>query len=630
MDTVQNSRNGIKELPDILISQIAAGEVIERPASVVKELVENAIDAGAQRIEVRLEGGGVKKIMIIDDGCGIQKDELPLAVKRHATSKVRSLMDLESVASMGFRGEALASIASVADLRITSRTENADSAWSIFQGKIEPAAGTQGTRIEVSDLFYKTPARRKFLKAETTELARCMDCIERLAVSHPEIEFVVVSSGRTLLSLPKSDAEQRMLRMLSKDFVQGHRGVSAETSSVRLYGWVGLPTIAKNKTEDQYFFVNGRFVKDKVLNHAVRQAYQDVLHGHSQPLYCLFLDIDPRLVDVNVHPAKSEVRFRESQAIHQFVFHALEEALAVTKIQTNGQSVSVDENGVIQGNTSSFGGSFPGEQGFRKPKIQKRSIENYLDFVDTRGSGGSFSSSQLFSSSQKPGTIASAAEGSQKFYESQRTPSETAQAFHSGHPQPLGRAVGQVRGNFIIAENENEVILVDMHAAHERILYEKLKKAWDSQAIEVQNLLIPFVFSVTPEQMSIFEEYREDLEKLGLHLSAASSNQLSLRGAPAILSKAVAKEGADLVRGVLDDMGTYGDSLLVEEKRNKVLATMACHGAVRVNRILTIPEMDSILRQMEETERADQCNHGRPTWVVISDKTLDDFFMRGK
>lgn len=632
MDTVKNSRNGIKELPDILISQIAAGEVIERPASVVKELVENAIDAGAQRIEIRLEGGGIKKIMIIDDGCGIEKDELPLAVKRHATSKVRSLMDLESVSSMGFRGEALASIASVSDLRITSRTELADSAWSIFQGEIEPAAGTRGTRIEVSDLFYKTPARRKFLKAETTELARCMDCIERLAISHPEIEFVVVSSGRTLLSLPKSDAEQRMLRMLSKDFVQEHRGVSAETPSVRLYGWVGLPTIAKNRTEDQYFFVNGRFVKDKVLTHAVRQAYQDVLHGHSQPLYCLFLDIDPRLVDVNVHPAKSEVRFRESQAIHQFVFHALEEALALTKIQTDGQpgTVSVDENGVIQESGSASSGGFPGEPGFHKPKIQKKSIENYLDFVDTRRSGGAFSSTYIPSSSQKPGTIASAAEGSQKFYENQRAPNETTRAFHSGHPQPLGRAVGQVRGNFIIAENENEVILVDMHAAHERILYEKLKKAWDSQAIEVQNLLIPYVFSVTPEQMSIFEEYREDLEKLGLHLSAASSNQLSLRGAPAILSKAVAKEGADLVRGVLDDMGAYGDSLLVEEKRNKVLATMACHGAVRVNRILTIPEMDAILRQMEETERADQCNHGRPTWVVISDKTLDDFFMRGK
>lgn len=633
METVQNSRNGIKELPDILISQIAAGEVIERPASVVKELVENAIDAGAQRIEIRLEGGGIKKIMIIDDGCGIEKDELPLAVKRHATSKVRSLMDLESVASMGFRGEALASIASVADLKITSRTEQADSAWSIFQGEIEPAAGTRGTRIEVSDLFYKTPARRKFLKAETTELARCMDCIERLAISHPEIEFIVASAGRTLLSLPRSDAEQRMLRMLPKEFVQEHRGVLSETPSVRLYGWVGLPTIAKNRTEDQYFFVNGRFVKDKVLNHAVRQAYQDVLHGHSQPLYCLFLDIDPHLVDVNVHPAKSEVRFRESQAVHQFVFHALEEAIALTKIQTpeSSESVSVDENGVIQESKPTFGGNFSGEQNFHKPKIQRKSIENYLDFVDTRGVGvPSAFSTPIPSKSQKPGTIASAAEGSRKFYENQRAPNETVRAFNSGHPQPLGRAVGQVRGNFIIAENENEVILVDMHAAHERILYEQLKKAWDSQGMEVQNLLIPFVFSVTPEQMSIFEEHREDLEKLGLHLSAASANQLSLRGAPAILSKAVSKDGADLVRGVLDDLGTYGDSLLVEEKRNKVLATMACHGAVRVNRILTIPEMDAILRQMEATERADQCNHGRPTWVVINDKTLDDFFMRGK
>ncbi len=636
----------IRELSDQLISQIAAGEVIERPASVIKELLENALDAGSTRIEVRLEGGGVKRIVVADNGCGIPKEQLPLAVKRHATSKVRNLNELESVSSLGFRGEALASIASVSDMKVVSRTADSESAWAIADGEIMPASGTQGTRIEVADLFYKTPARRKFLKSDATELSHCMNCIERLAISHPAVEFVVIAGGKSILTLPASDHTERMQRMMPKDFIQAHRSVEAETPNVRICGWVGLPTAAKSRTDDQYFFVNGRFVRDKVLNHAVRQAYQDVLHGSSQPMYCLFLEIDPKLVDVNVHPTKSEVRFRESQAVHQFVFHAIEDALAETTInEETGEiigAVSEEEarrinrevaSGAIGGFTPSAGASHaaPGyaPKNFRQEEKHPsaQTIQKYLDFVsapkpqvpagENWPKSGTVASAAAVSAASPVRPIASYNNGA-------------TQAFGAGHPQPLGRAVGQVLGNFIIAENETGMILVDMHAAHERIVYEKLKRAWNERGIVMQQLLIPFVFSVTREQMAVYEEGREELRKLGLDVVAVASNQLSLRAAPMILEQQVGNNGADLVRSVLDDIQKYGTSAVLDEKRNEVLATIACHSAVRVNRILTIPEMDAILRQMEQTERADQCNHGRPTWVEISAKELDAFFMRGK
>lgn len=636
----------IRELSDQLISQIAAGEVIERPASVIKELLENALDAGSTRIEVRLEGGGVKRIVVADNGCGIPKEQLPLAVKRHATSKVRNLNELESVSSLGFRGEALASIASVSDMKVVSRTADSESAWAIADGEIMPASGTQGTRIEVADLFYKTPARRKFLKSDATELSHCMNCIERLAISHPAVEFVVIAGGKSILTLPASDHTERMQRMMPKDFIQAHRSVEAETPNVRICGWVGLPTAAKSRTDDQYFFVNGRFVRDKVLNHAVRQAYQDVLHGSSQPMYCLFLEIDPKLVDVNVHPTKSEVRFRESQAVHQFVFHAIEDALAETTInEETGEiigAVSEEEarrinrevaSGAIGGFAPASGASHTAShfssQNFRQEEKHPsaQTIQKYLDFVsapkpqvpatDNWPKSGTVASAAAVSAASPVRPVASYNNGA-------------TEAFGAGHPQPLGRAVGQVLGNFIIAENETGMILVDMHAAHERIVYEKLKRAWNERGIVMQQLLIPFVFSVTREQMAVYEESREELRKLGLDVVAVASNQLSLRAAPMILEQQVGNNGADLVRSVLDDIQKYGTSAVLDEKRNEVLATIACHSAVRVNRILTIPEMDAILRQMEQTGRADQCNHGRPTWVEISAKELDAFFMRGK
>lgn len=549
----------IQELSDQLISQIAAGEVVERPASVVKELVENAIDAGADSVEVRIEGGGIKRIVVSDNGCGIPKDQLALAVKRHATSKVSNLDELESVSSLGFRGEALASIASVSDMKVISRVAGED-AFSIADGEISAASGNKGTRIEVADLFYKTPARRKFLKSEGTEAAHCQTVIERIALAYPEVAFLFVANGKPIINLPASSIEERLTRLMPRDFRDAHRALDIKAPALRLYGWVCLPTAARSRADCQYFYVNGRFVRDKVLSHGVRMAYQDVLHGSSQPSYCLFLQMDPHKVDVNVHPTKSEVRMRDSQAVHQFIFHAVEDALARTTI------------------------------------------------VDP--SSGEIMDTALPSSP--------------------RDASAQAPAEAPKRPQPLGRAVGQVCGTFIIAENSAGMVLVDMHAAHERILYERLKKSFDERKMPMQEMLIPLVFTVTPEQMATFEDAREELEQLGLELSAVGPNQLSLRSVPQLMINQISQAGPTIVREVLDDFRQYGKSTAMTEKRNEVLSRMACHAAVRVNRILTIEEMDAILRQMEQTDRADECNHGRPTWVQLSAKELDSFFMRGK
>ncbi len=579
----------IRELTDQLVSQIAAGEVIERPASVIKELVENAIDAGATKIDIRIEGGGIKRISVTDDGCGIQKDDLSLAVKRHATSKVHSLDELESVESLGFRGEALASIASVADLKIISRVADSP-AFMISDGEIIPASGQKGTRIEVCDIFYKTPARRKFLKSTSTEHARCVTCIERLALARPDVDFSVYCEGKSVLSLPISTLEERLTRLMPDDFVQAHRVVDAHTPSVSLVGWVCLPTAAKNRTECQHFYVNGRYVKDKVLLHAVRQAYADVLHGSSQPMFCLFLDIDPKKVDVNVHPTKSEVRFRESQSVHQFIFHAVEGVIAKSSFEEDEVHKPVITV---------------------KPRKQGQSLED--------GGKGYQQILDLTDDSTELGAI----EGD-NVKETTVTPNEQPMLY------PLGQALGQIAGNFIIAENAEGMVVVDMHAAHERIIYEKLKRKFDSAAVKQEQFLVPYVFNVTPEQMATFEESKDEINKLGLDLSAAGENQLTLRAAPFVLEKRLGQEGAELVRDVLEDVRKYGKTSVLKEKRNEVLATMACHAAVRVNRILNIHEMNAILREMEKTDRADECNHGRPTWVQFSRKQLDAFFMRGK
>ncbi len=629
-------RRPIHALSDQLISQIAAGEVIDRPASVVKELVENAVDAGAHRIEVRLREGGVKEITVTDDGCGIPEDELKLALTRHATSKIGSLLDLEKVTSYGFRGEALASIASVADVTVTSRTAEAESASAIYpDGHVGPAAGNLGTTVKVADLFYKTPARRKFLKAERTETAHVTEQLQRMALSCPDVDIRLSVDGTGVLSLPSQAADERVFAVMPESFRAASRGVLAESDTMRITGFAGLPTAAKARTSAQYFFVNGRFVRDKVLQHAVRAAYADVLHGAMQPLFCLMLDIDPQLVDVNVHPQKSEVRFRDSGAVHRFITHAITDALASggrtntepsvefpSEVPTAEVAVAVKEptgHEVIQSKRfASNAASKPA------PLSQEQWLALY---GRKREEERRLSDTPLFSATEtaKP---AAPKPASETWADTLRGPQEEPQLPEVKATAPLGRALAQLAGIYILAENEEGLLIVDMHAAHERINYERLKAAADKN-LSVQPLLVPVTFRVTGEDMGTFEEYGEALASLGLEVTAAGEAALAVRALPAVL----AREKTDvekLVTSVLADLAQYGTSTLTKEMRNKCLATMACHGSIRANRHLTVPEMQAILDDMPRTPRSDQCNHGRPTWTVVSIKELDKLFLRGQ
>jgi DNA mismatch repair protein MutL len=585
------TRRAIRPLPDPLISQIAAGEVVERPASIVKELVENALDAGATRIDVRLAGGGVRRVTVTDDGCGIPRDELPLALARHATSKIASLQELESVRSLGFRGEALAAIASVAAVSITSRTRDATSAFRIEgeSGAIEPAAGGFGTRVDVADLFFKTPARRKFLRAESTELGHCIAQVERIAAAHPAVAFTVAHEGRVVRDLPATTLQKRATALMPEEFAGANRAVDAQGGAIRLRGWVGLPTAARARADSQYFYVNGRYVRDKVLAHAVRAAYADVLHGHSQPMYALFLDIDPTRVDVNVHPTKIEVRFRDSQAVHQFVLHAVQQALAPLRHTQGVDSVRTDTPAAPATTAT------PWLQRAEQPALAiAQPVAEYLAM------------------------FAPAAE---------RLATAAPMADRNGEDLPLGVALAQLHGIYVLAQNRAGLVLVDMHAAHERIVYEKLKRQLDARAIPQQRLLIPRVFAADAVDVATAEEHAETLAAVGLDLAPAAPTQLALRAVPALLAGA---DGARLARDVLRDLREYGGSRVLTEHRNELLATLACHGAVRANRRLTLDEMNALLREMEATERADQCNHGRPTWIQLSIAELDKLFLRGR
>ena len=629
-------RRPIHALSDQLISQIAAGEVIDRPASVVKELVENAVDAGAHRIEVRLREGGVKEITVTDDGCGIPEDELKLALTRHATSKIGSLLDLEKVASYGFRGEALASIASVADVTVTSRTAEAESASAIYpDGHVGPAAGNLGTTVKVADLFYKTPARRKFLKAERTETAHVTEQLQRMALSCPDVDIRLSVDGTGVLSLPSQAADERVFAVMPESFRAASRGVLAESDTMRITGFAGLPTAAKARTSAQYFFVNGRFVRDKVLQHAVRTAYADVLHGAMQPLFCLMLDIDPQLVDVNVHPQKSEVRFRDSGAVHRFITHAITDALASggrtntepsvefpSEVPTAEVAVAVKEptgHEVIQSKRfASNAASKPA------PLSQEQWLALY---GRKREEERRLSDTSLFATTETAKSVAP--EPAAKMWaDTLRVPQEEPQLPEVKVTAPLGRALAQLAGIYILAENEEGLLIVDMHAAHERINYERLKAAADKN-LSVQPLLVPVTFRVTGEEMGTFEEYGDALASLGLEVTAAGEAALAVRALPAVL----AREKTDvekLVTSVLADLAQYGTSTLTKEMRNKCLATMACHGSIRANRHLTVPEMQAILDDMPRTPRSDQCNHGRPTWTVVTVKELDKLFLRGQ
>ena len=589
------ARAPIRLLPDLLISQIAAGEVIERPASVLKELIENALDAGAGRIEIRLDGGGIKRIVVTDDGGGIEREQLPLALARHATSKIGSLADLEAVGTLGFRGEALASIAAVAAVSIASRAADAMSAFRIDaeSGTLEPAALARGTRVEVADLFFRTPARRKFLRAEATELAHCITQVQRVAAAHPAVEFNVWHDSRAVLRLDAGQTQARVLQLMPENFADANRAVDARAPGVELKGWVGLPSVARSRGDAQYFYVNRRYVRDKVLSHAVRAAYADVLHGSSQPAYCLYLSIDPTRVDVNVHPTKIEVRLRDSSAVHQFVRHAVQAALAESARAVTGESAAP--------------------------------ITRLADLAAPREPvGGRPWNAQpaLGIEQQVAPYLALLAEA--------RTLPAASQAVAPADTPPLGYAIAQLAGIYVLARSRDGLVIVDMHAAHERIVYEKLKRQLDAQSIPQQRLLIPQVFGADALDVAGAEEHARTLAAIGLDLAPAGPTQLALRAVPALLADGSAEDGPRLARDVLRDLREYGGSRVLTEHRNELLATLACHGAVRANRRLTVDEMNALLREMEATERADQCNHGRPTWVQLTLADLDRLFMRGR
>ncbi|MCG2578992.1 DNA mismatch repair endonuclease MutL [Dechloromonas sp. XY25] len=608
----------IARLPDLLISQIAAGEVVERPASVLKELLENSLDAGSKAIQVHLEEGGVKLIRITDDGCGIAKDELALALTRHATSKITSLDDLERVGTLGFRGEALASVASVARLSLTSRERGASHAWKLRgepAAEPEPAALMAGTVVEMRDLYFNTPARRKFLKSESTEFAHCADAVRRLALTRPDVALSLTHNGRSLFQLAPADAGRRIADILGEEFIGAARNIEAVSGPLTLAGFAIDPTRATDAKDGQYVFVNGRFVRDKIIGHALREAYRDVLHGSRQPAVCLFLNIDPALVDVNVHPAKTEVRFRDSRAVHQFVFHAIQRTLAAPVRAETAPSLATEVPQHAEMATTvahapatalAYSQRTPHWEAPRQASlgVAEPAAAAYLAFARAAQSVG-----------QAP---APRPEAMPQFQ-----PTESA----SQEAPPLGYALAQLHGIYVLAQNARGLILIDMHAAHERILYEKLKAAFDNRQIATQNLLIPAVFSADPLDIAAVEEHSEALRDLGFDIAPLGPNQLGVRSVPALLQSG---DPAALARSLIAELREHGITQLATARRNELLATMACHGAVRARRQLTVPEMNALLRQMEETERAGQCNHGRPTWTELTLDQLDKLFLRGQ
>lgn len=600
--------SAIHRLPDLLVNQIAAGEVVERPASVLKEVLENALDAGARSIDVQLEQGGVRRVRVADDGCGIAREDLPLALERHATSKIASLDDLERVATMGFRGEALAAIAGVAHLSITSRAEAAAHAWRIdagvqpTDGNLAPAALSQGTVVDVADLYFNTPARRKFLKSEATEYAHCDEVFRRVALARAELAFQLAHNGRVLQRLVAGDVRRRIGSLMGDDFLAHARALEAEAGPLRLTGYAALPAYSRASRDAQYFFVNGRYVRDKLLTHAVREAYADILHGSRHPAYVLFLELDPAGVDVNVHPAKIEVRFRDARAVHQFVFHALTRSLA--------------ESGAGQVYPA------PATESWERPPAAKPATTPDPTLV-----AASYSPA---APRQSPLAMETATRAYFDFAAASRPAAPPAPApVHaqaSGEAPPLGYALAQLHGVYVLAQNAAGLVVVDMHAAHERILYERLKAVLDGTPA-VQRLLIPAVFGVGSRELATAEECAEVLLRMGFEVAPAGPQELAVRSVPALLASAPLPE---LLRAVLADLREFPASQVVTARRNELLATMACHGAVRAHRSLTIPEMNALLREMEACERADQCNHGRPTWRQVSMSELDGLFLRGR
>lgn len=626
----------IKLLSNQLISQIAAGEVVERPASALKELLENSVDAGSTQIQVVLQQGGTKLLKVTDNGHGIAKDELALALTRHATSKIQSLEDLEQVGSLGFRGEALASIASISRTVITSRQAAVSHAWQIAaegtQGQpISPAALDEGTIVEVHDLYFNTPARRKFLKTENTEFGHCEDAFTRIALSRSNIGFLLQHNGKAVMRLSANTPQQRITDVLGNEFASQSVWLDEDSGGLRLWGMTASPTYQRHSRDTQYVFVNGRFVRDKLIAHAIKQAYQDVLHGDKHPAFVLFLELDPSLVDVNVHPAKTEVRFRESQAVHRFIFHSLHKALGKT-------SAEIQASQPVQAPFNPFtpGLSMPRQQ--VEMPLQNRSVFDG-GYQSNHVSNGAALAQQFYGQlyGDLKATEASAIGSGQQSYSAEDflNPISLSEAVLIPEPAqepqqyPLGFALGQLHGIYILAQNAQGMVVVDMHAAHERIMYERLKNALSEQAIATQPLLIPISFYAEKVEVATLQSLNgsDTLHKLGFDLATLSPTTIAIRAVPTMLQDA---DAVALARAVLRDLNEYGASRVLQERQNEILGTMACHAAVRANRQLTITEMNALLRDMEVTERSGQCNHGRPTWFQVSLNDLDKMFMRGQ
>ena len=593
-------RRPIRELPDELISQIAAGEVVERPASVVRELLDNALDAGATQITLRLSAGGVRLISVEDDGAGIAPDEMATALKRHATSKIASLAELEAVGTMGFRGEALAAINSIAEVALLSRAGGQSNAYSLDgrTGELKPVARAQGTTVEVKELFYSVPARRKFLKTDATELAHCIEAVRRHALARPDVGFAIWHDGKLIEQWRAHPGDagraQRLGDVLGEDFLADSVAVDHRAGPLHITGRAGLPDAARSRADQQFAYVNGRFVRDKVIVHAARAAYEDVLHGQRQPVYVLHVAIDPARVDVNVHPTKIEVRFRDGREVHQAVRHAVENALAAPRAALTGQLESVADT------------ASPAFKPFEPPALT-RQAQAAIKFAEPGHPLGVEELRTLW----------------------QPTPAavEAAPETETTHDWPLGRAIAQLHGVYILAENHAGLVLVDMHAAHERIVYERLKNQLDGARITSQPLLIPATFAATPHEVATAESAAAVLQRLGLEITPFSPKTLAVRAVPTSLA---AGDAVDLARSVLAELSQHEAGTVIERAQHELLATMACHGAVRANRRLTHEEMNALLRQMEATERSDQCNHGRPTWRQLSMKELDALFLRGR
>ena len=590
-------RRPIRDLPDELVSQIAAGEVVERPASVVRELTDNALDAGATQVTVRLLAGGVRLISVEDDGDGIPREELPTALRRHATSKIACLQDLESVGTMGFRGEALAAIGSVSELTLLSRCAGQASAFALDgrSGELRPAARAIGTSVEVKELFFSTPARRKFLKSDATELAHCIEAVRRHALARPDVGFAVWHEGKLVEQWRPASREQRLADVLGSDLIDQSVAVDYRAGAIRVTGRAGIPDLARARADHQFAYVNGRYVRDKVLTHAARSAYEDVLHGHRQPVYALYVEIDPARVDVNVHPTKIEVRFRDSREVHQAVRHAVEYALAAPRAGTAAVAKEQPSAGELP---------VAAQLAWAQPAM------NFTPEVGNRVSD----LAALWSTGNP-------------------VHGDGIPALPTG-AWPLGRALAQLQGIYILAENDQGLVIVDMHAAHERIVYERLKLQMDAATategtshLLSQPLLIPATFAATPQEIATAESCVDALQTLGLQITPFSAKTLAVRAVPTSLAQG---DAVELARSVLAELAQHDASTVVQRARNELLGTMACHGAVRANRKLTLEEMNALLRQMEQTERSDQCNHGRPTWRQLTVRELDTLFLRGR